>query len=658
MYYRNRTKRRIGQPTPQTMQTYFVPPSVGGINSLDSIASMPPQDCLYTYNLMPSEYGLRLRKGTRQWASGLPSGCRSLVPFEGQSADSTTDRLFAVCSEGIYNITVFGNTAPNQEVAFSVTASGKSGFGVSTEFTVDNGDRYLYYADEENGLHQYSESTGLWSIPSFSPSGAGTFDVADVAYVFAWKNRLYFVVKDSSDAWYTDLAAVGGTVTKFTFGGKFTHGGELKALFSWTIDGGAGVDDYLIAVGRGGDVLVYAGQDPETEGFALTGNFFIGEIPETRRIGVNYGGELYLLSTYGLTSIRDLLQGVDSSDLSRSPSAKISRYIRQTVQDNKNEFVWQLDINPSDGFLQLIAPYTAASDAIQYTQNLLTRAWGMWRGVPANCSAAWNADYFLGTDEGTVLLYDGELEGTTIKGPDAWTDVLYSAGPEWSQPAPLEYSCDGTQAGQTAYLVQSGQAAVLDSRYDVTYTVSNYGAGNHAVRFGDGTSQFSSGNGLFVTTLEASSVSSLAGVVGDESFQGTISLVSIAKSAVLGTPIEFETLTSFQAPNSDSFSEKRVGIIRTIGYLAGTAALNVKAVYDYDIDARAALPPEVAYQGSNLWDEAIWDVDLWDYGTAGVSFPLGASGMGRVVAVAIRGSSSTRLNFAGWDVSYTVGGFL
>ncbi len=55
-YYRQKTVGRLGAPRPATVQHTSIPASVGGINALDSLMQMPPQDCLYTFNAMPVEY--------------------------------------------------------------------------------------------------------------------------------------------------------------------------------------------------------------------------------------------------------------------------------------------------------------------------------------------------------------------------------------------------------------------------------------------------------------------------------------------------------------------------------------------------------------------------------------------------------------------------
>jgi len=400
---------KVSQPT---KQSYVVPACSGGMNSISPLMGMPAEDCLYCANLMPSEYAMRLRKGYKLWGSN-PDGKRinTIIPFEGQDADSSKDKLWGVTEDGIWDYTIPNTTNPTQDVVFADQTEG-SGYGVWVEFTRDNGDRYLYYADGRNGIHEYSEDTASWSIPTFT----GDMVEADVAFVMSWKNRMWMVEENSGVAWYTDVNSQAGQVTKFVFGSKFANGGEVKALYNWTIDGGNGMDDYLVVVSRGGDVLVYQGLDPDLPSsdvntLSLVGSYFIGEIPETRRIGVEYGGELYLLSTFGITSVRQLLQGVDPSNPTNGPALKISRFIRDALNEGKDELEWSMRINPADGFLQITTPWTEAATAIQYTQNLLTQAWGLWEGVPIHSADTWNAKYYIGDKSGNVWLHEGKLDG-------------------------------------------------------------------------------------------------------------------------------------------------------------------------------------------------------------------------------------------------------
>ena len=651
---------RISAPGQNTKAQYTIPASTGGINALDNLATMPAEDCLYCHNIMPSEYGLRLRQGYRLWTDEVDSGAaiNTIIPFEGQAADASLDRLWAVTENGIWDVTTPDQVGPAQEVVFADQTEG-AGFGVWTEFTNDATDRFLQYADGRNGLHEYSEDTGLWSVPSLTGP-----DVDNIAFVTTWKNRLWYIEESSGDAWYLAPDSNSGACTKFTFGSKFKHGGELKAIYNWTIDGGEGVDDLLVAVSRGGDVLVYKGTDPAiVDGFGLVGSFFIGEIPETRRMGVNYGGELYLLSTFGLTSIRDLLQGVDPADPGKSPSAKISRFLRDAVSEGKDAMNWSLHIHPTDGFLQLIGPYEEPAVAIQYNQNLLTRAWGMWRGVPVNSAETWNAKYYIGDKQGRVWLYDGVTDGATFASEELWTDTPAGpAGPEWTQPLPEQYLCDGTQLNDTAFQVTALESTTLSKTYIYTYTITGWVAGKHWVSFGSDTSAGikGSGDGVFVGSFVADASSDIASVWGDVDFEGQFENVSIREAGAIGTAIDFDILTGFHAPNGDHSSQKRVGFIRTLGFIAGQASINVAAIYDYAIETEILLPPQLPVGGGNIWDGPLakWNEATWDYTAKGVSFSQGSMGMGRTVAVAMRGSADTRINILGFDITYTQGGFL
>jgi hypothetical protein len=656
----------MGFPAKQSQQSFTFPASVGGINTLSALMGMEVTDCIQAHNCMPSEYGLRLRRGYQEWAT-IPTGkeIRSIIPYEGQDVLASEDRCWAVTEDGIYNVTLKGDHNPDLDQAFA-TQSDAAGFGTSVEFTNDTSERFLFYADEENGLFEYSEGTGLWTVPTIVGP-----DVTNVAFVTTWKNRLWLIERSSGDAWYLDPDSKSDNATEFTFGSKFQHGGDLIGIWNWTIDGGDGIDDFLVAVGRGGDVLVYQGVDPNVAagspgGFGLVGSYFIGELPESRRVAAEYGGQLYILSTFGVISVSDLLQGVAPLDPGKTPSAKINRGLRDLVEQGKDDRQWSLNIYPSDGFLQIVMPYdfTKPSLAAQFNQNLMTTAWGQWRNVPVNCANPWSGKYMMGSHDGIVWQYEGELDGTTLPGPELWADVLSSAGPEWSQPLAEQYACDGTQVAQTAYLVETGVVATPGVKYDVTYTITNWVAGEHAMQYGDGAtpaiSTFASGDGIFsgTITIPADSTSSLAGVVGDADFQGTFSLVSLRESSILGQAIDFDVLTSFQPPGGDHSTYVRVGHIRPITVSSGAVNITVKAVYDYQIGARPPPPPPAPTVEGAIWDTDLWDFGVWGFGVDAISRPFGALGVGRTVAISMRGVAANRMTFVGWDISFTQGGFL
>jgi hypothetical protein len=414
----------MGFSSPPTVQPFVVPASMGGVNTIDSRMGMPPQDCVYTHNLMPVERGLRLREGYREWTNNLSGDVRTIIPYQSQTGDSTKDKLFAASTAGIYDITTREVHAGTKLITFGTTTT-TAGYGVKCEFTNDASLHYLFYADALNGLYQYTEAAG-WAAPVGGTSagewyydlGAGdvAFPIADVAFVMVFKQRIWVILEDQDDAWYLPIAAIAGELTKFVFGAKLPHGGDLMGLWNWTVDGGDGVDDMLIAVSRGGDIAVYQGADPSLDDFGALGEWFIGGTPASRRLVASYGSEMYVLSTFGITSLRDLLQGADPADLRTSPSSKINLTLRSHIQNDVTDNEWSLNIHPADGFMQIVTPDPGTDDYIQYNQNLSTKAWGFWEGVPMICADTWKGEYYFGAASGVVYQYSGALDGALLDG--------------------------------------------------------------------------------------------------------------------------------------------------------------------------------------------------------------------------------------------------
>jgi len=213
-----------------------------GMDTVSAGVSMPAGYSIFSYNLIGAEYGLRSRLGWREWVTGLDGEqVRSLLPFTGSTKDGASNRLFACTTSGIWDVSA-STTTPTKVVTFA-NLDADSGWGISTGFVNSAGEHHLCYTDESNGYYVYEESTTTWTqggLPANPVTGAVP---ENLAFVAAWKNRLWFVEKDTAAAWYLDIGAVTGAATKFNFGARFKAGGDLRGLWSWTYDGGSGIDD-------------------------------------------------------------------------------------------------------------------------------------------------------------------------------------------------------------------------------------------------------------------------------------------------------------------------------------------------------------------------------------------------------------------------------
>lgn len=401
------------RPQGRTAEVSRFPVPYAGIDARKALANEEVTHALYSYNLVPSQSGLRSRKGYREWCVGVPAPINTIIPFDSIEQGGISDRLFAATPEGIYEVTE--DATPTLKVAFNNQTVG-AGYGVYTHYTGQAEQDVLLYADERNGLFMYDPSGNTWA----QATGITGPVIENIRFVTIHKGRLWFTERDSNSAWYLDLDAVQGAATEFFFGSKFRYGGNVAGMFSWTADGGAGVDEYFVAVSRAGDVIVYQGSDPDTaDDWGLVGTYYIGEVPAGGSFGTVHGGDLYLLSIYGLASLGSLLQGVDSANIinaadSTAPSAKVTPILQTAMQGTYTEFGWSVRRLPSFGLLLVSAPTLGSSVPLQLAYNYSVSGWGVWRGVPLIGYDSWKGGVYIGTADGRVCAMDVSVDNQLL----------------------------------------------------------------------------------------------------------------------------------------------------------------------------------------------------------------------------------------------------
>lgn len=536
------------KPRQSTLQTTRLPAPAAGIDARASYAQMPADNCLYSFNMVGGEYGMTLRSGYREWvidcevSSGSGSGVRTIMGFDSSATGTSGSKLFAVTEEGIWDVTTEDST-PSRVATFTVTGLG-AGHGVFTQYVDGSGDDFMFYADELNGLWVYTATLGTWA----AASGMTGVNTALVAYVVVHKQRIWLIEQASSTAWYLPVGAMAGAATEFFFGAKFPHGGTLRGLYNWTVDGGDGVDDYLVAVSGSGDVIPYRGEDPSTaDTWSSVGTYFIGAVPNGRRITSSYLGNLYLLSSVGLIAMSDLLRGVDSSvvNIKDSLTYKISAPVRQAMVDAREKYGWEPKFMPEFGLLMILRPHFPTNyPQLQWTQNLTTQSWGEWRDVPAFCIDEWHGKLYFGDDDNRVHVLDGTKDAV----------LLDDADPD---------------AG--------------------------------------------------------------------------------------GSPVKFSILTSYQdygAPTQFKIGQ----FVRPDFHSTVKPSHETKILYDYDI-VEFTYSPVASGSSGSVWDTGLWDAAIWGGGVKeGQSELSGEAGMGRMMAIAVRGEASEATRLLSMDVMWTSGG--
>jgi hypothetical protein len=171
--------------------------------------------------------------------------------------------------------------------------------------------------------------------------------------------------------------AISGAPTSYAFGSVFKLGGKIIATNSWTIDGGAGPDDYFVVCTSKGELAVFSGNDPAT--WALKGVFYIGR-PLGQTPLFKYGGDLLFNCEAGLFPVSSALQS-SSIDRTRGISAKIKQLFADAGSAYFANDGWQIIAMPDIPLLVVNIP---AEVPFQYVMHAETGSWARFTGWVGN----------------------------------------------------------------------------------------------------------------------------------------------------------------------------------------------------------------------------------------------------------------------------------
>lgn len=452
-----------------------LPAPVGGLNTIDPGFAMPETDSPLLWNFIGAENGVRSRLGWKEWATGLGGPVRSIAPFLGSDKLGTADRLFAATAAGLWDVSA-STTTPAHVVTYPIITGG-AGDAISCVSVNFSGGHFLLLADEENGYYVYSEATGAWTkvvaaasaawaagavygagayvqsggltyhttaggtAGATAPAGTGTgindggvvwdyapsidgLDPASICFVMVWKARVWLVERNSGNAYWLDVGAMFGTAHPQPFGSQFTHGGDLRGLYSWTGDGGSGPDDRLVVISGGGDVVIYEGTDPAfANSFGIVGRFYVGGVPAGRRLATSHAGDLLILSSIGIVPVSRLGRGSPDSDRTQYATYKIGNLFNRLMAEFRDVRGWSMTVHPEDATLLLAVPQADDADTTQLAMDLQRRAWAQYRGLPLLSMDAWGGQLYFGTVDGRVCVNTGYIDGVLLSDPGAFLPI-------------------------------------------------------------------------------------------------------------------------------------------------------------------------------------------------------------------------------------------
>ena len=460
----------------RSAQTTSLASPIGGWNARDSLAAMSPLDAVQLVNFYPTPTDVSLRRGYTKASTGITGSVNSLMNYTDTSLEAGY-RLFAAAGDKIYDATagtasiVFSGTSndkfqhtnlTNAAGHFLVACNGEDpvlifdgsvGYYIATTSTAQTISSITFVGTKAtlttatahglvtnnrvvisgavpaayNGAYVITVISAtqfeytMASTPASNATTVGAYTVTGITGVDSstfinvnlFKNRLYFTQKDTLACWYLDVDSIAGVASPLYFGGIARNSGYLQAMGTWTLDAGQGVDDYAVFVTSMGEVIVYNGTDPDNaDTWALKGVWQLGQT-FNRRCFFKWGGDLLLLTKDGLVPLAGALQS-SRLDPRINLTDKIFYAVSQAANEYYELFGWQINYFASQNMLILSIPTVNGME--QYVMHTITKSWGRFTGIPANCwEVAGDANMYFGGNGFVGKFYDTNSDaGTNI----------------------------------------------------------------------------------------------------------------------------------------------------------------------------------------------------------------------------------------------------
>ena len=371
------------------LQTDSIPAPVRGWNTRDPLDGMEAGFAPMLDNWFPQTGFCEVRNGYASHATGVGSGAvETVAPYRGPSSE----RLIAAGGGSIYNASAAG-------AATSLASSFTNNRWQHTNFKGN-----LFLCNGADAPQTYNGTTV--AATGFTGTGLTPSDLIDV---HAFKQRLFYVEKDSASFWYASVSQVTGTLTEFDLSEIDPEGGSLVTMGTLTNDGGDGPDDLMAFIMSNGSAIIYAGTDPgSASAWGLVGIFRIGR-PIGRRCVLKRGADLIVLTADGYIPLLQFLSTRRGrSDPSVAVSDNISGAANDAVRSYSGVFGWQPVLYPEGKMLVVNVPLSegASGQSVQHVMNTVTGAWCRFTGLAATSFVVHANELYFGSTGGIVYKAD------------------------------------------------------------------------------------------------------------------------------------------------------------------------------------------------------------------------------------------------------------
>lgn len=463
-------------PQRRNAVTASLPAPLGGWNARDSLAEMSPLDAVEMVNFFPTPSDILMRKGFSKHVQSVSGENQTLMNYASSTqklfsiangtiyevttspavskytgltnskwqhanfTNSVGTQFLCFCNgtdpSMLYNGTTFikqATTSTAQTISTitrggtgnltaTVTTSAAHGLVTGNQITVSGATESNYngtYVITVTGSTTFTYT--MATAPSADASVVGSYTITHAITgvnsntfinINVFKERLFYVEKDTMNVWYLNTKAVSGVAQKLDFGSVAKMGGYIQAMGTWTIDAGQGVDDYAVFVTNMGEAIVYEGTDPsDATKWALRGVWQLGQT-FNRRCFAKFGGDLLLVTQEGLVPLAAALQS-SRLDPRVNLTDKIFYAFSQAASAYSTNFGWEIQTFPKANMLIVNIPTNIGKE--QYVMHTITKSWARFTGIDAFTFEIHNENMYFGSTNYVGKFWDTYADaGTNI----------------------------------------------------------------------------------------------------------------------------------------------------------------------------------------------------------------------------------------------------
>lgn len=402
--------RTASRPRPRTSQvTSFPAPVAGWIANRALAIPQSPQEgpgAAVLDNYFPLSSSVKLRRGCQVHATLTETTVPVTSMFSYRNGNNRD--VFAANETRIYRVTA----SPVSVV------TGKTGGMWSTVQFATTGGVFLIGVNGADAGFIYDGTS--FTAPSITFTGT-SLTTADMAFVWVYKSRLWFVQKNSLNVWYMDdTDAIAGAATAFPLAGVLPMGGSMMFGQAWSLEAGAegGLSEQCIFVSTEGEVAVYQGDDPtDAATWRKVGVYRIGR-PVGPRAFFRGGGDLAIATSVGLVPLSKAV----SLDVTTLTTASVSFNISdawQTAVVERGMTDWQCTLWPEEKMALVAPPNPVGVNAPSlFVVNAETGAWCRFTNWAVRCMEVFEGFLYFGSEDGKIYLANigGNDDGDTYTG--------------------------------------------------------------------------------------------------------------------------------------------------------------------------------------------------------------------------------------------------